>query len=127
MGILRFLFALSVLLVHSSQYNFLVGGKLAVQCFYMFSGFLISFILIDSRSYTNLKFFYINRILRIYPLYLIVLSITFFSYLISFFIFENDMNYLLEFYINNNFKINFILIISNIFIFFQDWFFFFRN
>ena len=44
MGILRFLFATSVFLVHSAPYNLLIGGQLAVQSFYMFSGFLISYI-----------------------------------------------------------------------------------
>ena len=80
--------------------------------------------LIENRSYTNIKFFYINRILRIYPLYLIIFFITFFSYLISFFIFENEMNNVLKFYMSNSFEISFLLFISNIFIFFQDWLFF---
>ena len=51
MGILRFLFATSVFFVHSSPYNLLIGGQLAVQSFYLFSGFLISFILLENKSY----------------------------------------------------------------------------
>ena len=124
MGILRFLFATSVFLVHSSPYNLLIGGQLAVQSFYMFSGFLISYILIESKSYTSIKNFYFNRILRIYPIYFIILILTIISYLFSFNFLENEKNDLISFFDNNNFKINFILIITNIFIFFQDYLFF---
>ena len=125
MGILRFLFATSVFLVHSAPYNLLIGGQLAVQSFYMFSGFLISYILIENKSYTSIKNFYVNRILRIYPIYLIILFLTFISYLFSFNFFENEKNDLINFFDDNNFKINLILIFSNIFILFQDYLFFF--
>lgn len=124
MGILRFLFATSVFFVHSSPYNLLIGGQLAVQSFYLFSGFLISFILLENKSYGNIKNFYINRVLRIYPIYLIILSLTILSYLFSFYFFENEKNDLILLFENNSLKINLILFITNIFIFFQDYLFF---
>jgi len=124
MGILRFLFATSVFLVHSSPHNLLIGGQLAVQSFYLFSGFLISFILLENKSYGNIKNFYVNRVLRIYPIYIIILFLTIFSYLFSFYFFENEKNDLLQLFENNSFKINLTLLITNIFIFFQDYLFF---
>ena len=47
MGIIRFLLAISVVIAHtSSVYGFkLVGGQIAVQAFYMISGFYMTLIL----------------------------------------------------------------------------------
>jgi peptidoglycan/LPS O-acetylase OafA/YrhL len=86
MGILRFLLALSVLLSHL-QYEFhislfgyqIVGGQVAVVAFFIISGFYMSLIL--NEKYINIKhsyFLYItNRALRIFPLYWLVLIITY--------------------------------------------------
>lgn len=68
MGTLRTLLAISVLLSHT--YGFvLVGGPLAVQCFYLISGYLISYILAERHSYARIRDFYASRALRILPLY----------------------------------------------------------
>src|SRR6266404_6220753 len=68
--------------VQSSQYRwyshtagrdpFLWGGRNAVQLFYIISGFLISYVLVERRSYRTLRGFYINRYLRLYPVYGVV-------------------------------------------------------
>lgn len=81
MGIIRFMLAISVLVAHSSAAFFglkLVGGQVAVESFYIISGFYMSLILnekyIDeNKSY---KLFITNRILRLYPIYWVVLVIT---------------------------------------------------
>lgn len=80
MGILRFLLAVSVIIAHSSPIfgSRFVGGPLAVQSFYMISGFYMALIL--SEKYIGLgaiKKFYLNRFLRIYPIYWVVLLLTF--------------------------------------------------
>lgn len=72
MGIFRVLMALSVLLAHipyAGGYQ-LVGGEIAVEVFFMISGFYMALILNEKYTGTGaLKAFYINRFLRIYVLY----------------------------------------------------------
>jgi peptidoglycan/LPS O-acetylase OafA/YrhL len=76
MGLLRTLFALAVVIVHSPWHGnggyVLMGGRNAVQLFYMISGFLIAYILNNSPAYRNDGTFYLNRALRIYPIYYVV-------------------------------------------------------
>lgn len=73
MGILRTLLALSVVFFHTSHSDLLVGGRTAVQLFYIISGFLISYVLTDTPSYKSARVFWLNRALRLYPVYLFVL------------------------------------------------------
>jgi peptidoglycan/LPS O-acetylase OafA/YrhL len=84
MGLIRLLLAISVVLVHSPIINEwhsipIVGGELAVESFFMISGFYMAMVLTEnyysddrptSRAYGA---FLLSRILRIYPTYLIVL------------------------------------------------------
>ncbi len=86
MGLLRFLLALSVLLQHF-QYHYhisffgyqIVGGEVAVVVFFIISGFYMSLILNEKYiGKRNSFFLYIsNRFLRIYPLYWLMLILTF--------------------------------------------------
>ena len=71
MGILRVLLAISVVFIHTHGQVF-VGGQEAVQLFYVISGYLISFVLLEVKSYKKIQFFYLNRYLRLYPTYLLV-------------------------------------------------------
>ena len=50
MGTIRLLLALGVVFTHSYGYLF-TGGKLSVQIFYMISGYLMSLILINQKTY----------------------------------------------------------------------------
>ena len=82
MGTLRFLLAITVVLNHSLG-NYFVGAENAVQIFFILSGFLISYILIEKKQYQSKKRFYTNRFLRIYPIYLVVMFVQLIVYLIS--------------------------------------------
>lgn len=82
MGTVRLLLALAVVATHAGL-NFSVRGELAVQLFYMVSGFLISFILVERRSYVMLRHFYLSRYLRLFPVYAIVALATALAYLLA--------------------------------------------
>ena len=73
---------MSVVIVHSSGSFFgitLVGGTLAVQLFYVISGFLITLVVGDKYQITwrGLWLFYSNRYLRIWVPYIVVAVATF--------------------------------------------------
>lgn len=80
MGLLRFLLAITVVLGHSSFiFGFkLVGGALAVQAFYIISGFYMTLILNEKYVGKNnsYKLFLSNRLLRLFPIYWTVLLLT---------------------------------------------------
>ncbi len=87
MGILRLFLALSVVATHfGAILNFnMVGGELAVESFFIISGFYMSLILNEKyigadRSY---KLFLTNRFLRLYPIYWAVLLLTFLLYVLQ--------------------------------------------
>ena len=76
--VLRFLAFLIVFLHHlpttdNTFFNFFMhSGGIGVQIFFVLSGFLISYILIEEKKISNklnLKNFFMRRVLRIWPLY----------------------------------------------------------
>lgn len=118
MGLIRLLLSISVVLVHS--YGFaLVGGRLAVQLFYMVSGYLISYVLVESQSYKTVRPFYINRFVRLYPMYICVAIVTIVYYLL--FDSTDSSNAFFSVYRNIDQLGALSLIIANITIFGQDW------
>lgn len=116
MGILRTLLALAVVFGHSYGFVF-TGGVLAVQIFYIISGYLISLILLSNQSYSNLINFYINRALRLFPIYWVVALIS----LLAYFVFSLGGHS--EFFdvFNNAAAGKTLLFISNITLIGQDW------
>ena len=74
MGLFRVLLAISVVMSHFVKWNAPFyrgfGGTTSVEIFFLVSGFYIALIL--DQSYKSKRLFYINRILRLYPIYLIV-------------------------------------------------------
>jgi len=57
------------------------GGHIAVILFFALSGFLITYLLLKERDYTktvHVKYFYIRRILRVWPLYFLILFATYY-------------------------------------------------
>lgn len=66
----------------SSAFDFLIGnlGKVSVNLFFVLSGFLITYLLLKEKNYNkeiNIKKFYWRRMLRIWPLYYLILFISF--------------------------------------------------
>ncbi|ANN79345.1 acyltransferase family protein [Bordetella flabilis] len=116
MGLLRTLFALSVVLDHSpfNQGNLLVGGRLAVQLFYVISGFLISYILATNEAYRSTPRFYGNRLLRLFPSYAAVAVVALALNMVA-----NPAFF--EVYRHSPPSADLFLVLSNLFIFGQDW------
>ena len=57
------------------------GGHIAVVLFFALSGFLITYLLLKERDHTktvHIKYFYIRRILRVWPLYFLILFATYY-------------------------------------------------
>ncbi len=91
---LRFLAATAVIFHHVEQYKFWAGipnvwghttvdalGSKAVSFFFVLSGFLITYLLMAERTKTghiSIKEFYVRRILRIWPVYYLVVFICLF-------------------------------------------------
>ncbi|MCS3732766.1 acyltransferase family protein [Mucilaginibacter dorajii] len=72
MGFIRFLLACAVVLAHTSTIMGYspVAGNLAVQCFYIISGFYMAMVLTEKYNKPGASYqFYTNRALKIYPAY----------------------------------------------------------
>ncbi|MFI5196096.1 MAG: acyltransferase family protein [Chitinophagales bacterium] len=83
---LRFFAFLKVFLQHVpvfafAWFNFLrAGGMIGVQFFFVLSGFLITYIIYNEKSQTgtyNLKNFFVRRILRIWPLFYLLIGVSY--------------------------------------------------
>ena len=77
MGLIRFLLACIVVLCHTSQiFGYEpIPSNLAVQCFYIISGFYMSLILNEKYLKGTNRLFYSNRALKIYPIYWTILAL----------------------------------------------------
>jgi peptidoglycan/LPS O-acetylase OafA/YrhL len=85
--------------------TFTVTGGIGVQIFFVISGFLITFLLIGEdkiNGRVNLSFFYLRRILRIWPLYylIMILGIFILPHVDSAFNFTGD-KFMNLFFLNN--------------------------
>lgn len=79
MGLLRVLLALSVLFWHTGGLSgyAMIGGPLAVQCFFIVSGFYMGLVLNERYDRPSLnRAFYANRAIRIYGTYFLFLALT---------------------------------------------------
>ena len=64
-------------------FHILGMGSIGVSIFFSLSGFLITYLLLEEKKYFNkvdFKDFYVRRILRIWPLYYLVIIVGFFIY-----------------------------------------------
>src|SRR5580700_8718570 len=81
MGVVRFLLALCVVVTHAPGGTILgvrlLNGIVAVQSFYVISGFLITMILNERKQYRKISNFYLSRYLRLWPVYIIVALLSF--------------------------------------------------
>lgn len=77
MGLFRVLLALSVVMSHTIKWEAPFyrgfGGTTSVEIFFLVSGFYIALIL--DQKYKSIRLFYVNRALRLYPIYLIVCAL----------------------------------------------------
>ena len=71
MGTLRFLLALSVAWTHAELPHGL-SGDLCVTIFFVISGFYMSMVLSENRTYCKIGAFYKQRALRLFPTYWVV-------------------------------------------------------
>ncbi len=124
MGLLRFILALTIIIAHSEPLFGLVFIErvMAVQSFYIISGFYMSFILnekyVGPDSY---RIFITNRFLRLYPAYWLIAGLT----VISFFALKmTGFPYPAQFYIKYfhliNIKTLVHVVITNIFVIGQE-------
>lgn len=128
MGIIRTILALIVLISHTDPlfgFNFL-GGKIAVQAFYVISGFYMALILNEKYIGINnsYKLFITNRLIRLYPVYWIVLLLTIAISLLYAFMTQGENFGYLNALVNHFDSITplslCLVLFSNIFILFQD-------
>ena len=117
MGTLRTILAFAVVFGHFYGFVF-TGGMLAVQIFYLISGYLMSVILLSKNNYNDIKNFYLNRALRLYPIYWSVALITLISYFLVSLFGKSNFFDLYEEAGNTG---SLILIFSNVFLIGQDW------
>jgi peptidoglycan/LPS O-acetylase OafA/YrhL len=74
MGSIRLLLAFAVLVSHATASEIdIMSGSVAVQFFFIISGFYISLILTKKYAKQGISLFYSNRFLRLFPTYLVVL------------------------------------------------------
>ncbi len=118
MGTLRILLAISVLLTHCYGFVF-VGGQNAVRMFYMVSGFLISHVLLASKSYSTVSAFYINRYLRLYPVYCYVAALSLVYLVVAYLAGINDV--ITDVFLQAPLSAKLLIVLTNAGLFFQDW------
>lgn len=134
MGVIRFMLALAVIIAHASAIFGLqlVSGEVAVQTFFIISGFYMALILTEKYVGKNASFylFISNRLLKLYPIYwcILVMAVSFslFSFFKSGAAGSEKINGLLTALSNKSMTIPTFLwyCISSIFLVFQDWFIF---
>jgi peptidoglycan/LPS O-acetylase OafA/YrhL len=115
MGVIRLLLAVSVVLAHAGSRQ-LVGGPLAVQAFFIVSGFYMALVLTE--TYSNRRVFYLNRFLRLYPTYIAVALLTAVVYVIA-----GDSYYHAKIsdFLRLSADAKAYIIVANITLAFQDW------
>jgi peptidoglycan/LPS O-acetylase OafA/YrhL len=93
MGIIRVILALSVVALHCGPilgFN-IVGGTIAVQLFYIISGFYMCMILTEKYYNKSNFLFYSNRAMKIYPVYLVILVFTIILSIVIALVYNNDI------------------------------------
>lgn len=116
MGFLRTILAIAVVFAHlpwGGGYVF-VGGVHAVKLFYLISGYLIAHVIATNETYKEPLKFYLNRILRLYPIYYAVALLSLIAAILI-----NQKFF--DLYRNIPSSADALLIFSNLFLFGQDW------
>jgi peptidoglycan/LPS O-acetylase OafA/YrhL len=88
MGLLRLILALNVVIAHAGGDLFKVksvGGVIAVETFFIISGFYMSLILSGKyKGADKYGLFITNRLLRLFPIYFVVLILSVFAYFLTY-------------------------------------------
>lgn len=132
MGVIRLLLAISVVIAHTNPIFGItfVGGQIAVQAFYIISGFYMSLVLNEKYIFKNgsYKLFLSNRLLRLFPIYWVILLLTIGFSIITGIVTHGEYWLKLQPYVNQYQSLNIssflYLIFSNFFLIGQDWFMF---
>jgi peptidoglycan/LPS O-acetylase OafA/YrhL len=122
MGVLRLILAIAVVIAHTEPiFGFrLVGSDVAVQAFYIISGFYMAMILTEKYARKeSYKLFITNRFLRLYPIYWIVLLGTVLMSIVQT-SGNGKLDMYFQYYDFMNLGSILFLIFTNILIFFQD-------
>jgi len=78
MGSIRLFLAFAVLMSHADACDInIIPGQVAVQAFFIISGFYMSLILTQKYEKCSVFVFYTNRLLRLFPAYLFMLFVSF--------------------------------------------------
>ena len=123
MGTFRFLLAIAVTVSHFGGLwgHRFMDGLMAVQCFYMVSGFLISLVLsgkYDANTPAGLRLFYTNRALRIFvPYWTFCLLIIVAQTIVS----AGPQSPLIQPWPEMSFATRVYLMFTNIFVIGQEW------
>ncbi len=128
MGILRFILAITVVIEHSSPIFGLsfMGGQIAVQAFFIISGFYMTLILREKYIGVNnsYRLFITNRLLRLYPVYWVLLMlVTAKSIVVALYSQGNSLgsfNVYRAYFDQMSWESLTFLITTNVFIFMQD-------
>lgn len=118
-GLVRVFLALAVVLSHSYPTGF-GGGIIAVQIFFIISGFFISYILVEVRNYSSVRNFYENRALRLFPIYWFVAICTLGMYSAGWALTGNPPPFF-EVYQSLDLSGQLALAVSNVTLIGQDW------
>lgn len=78
MGLIRLILAFAIVSNHYQNHQLFdfLYASVAVKSFYIISGFYMALIL-NNNSYVNKKNFYISRFMRLYPIYIVCVIVTF--------------------------------------------------
>jgi peptidoglycan/LPS O-acetylase OafA/YrhL len=111
MGLIRLLLALSVVSAHTKSHRLLqfVGGEIAVEMFFMISGFYMAMV---HQNYTSKSSFWISRYIRLYPTFILCALFALLT--------KPDLNGYLDKVSSLPLSAAAFLFITNLTIFFQD-------
>lgn len=121
MGIIRIILAIAVVLVHVGPIFgfYFIDGTIAVQSFFIISGFYISMVLTEKYNFPkSYKLFISNRLLRLFPTYMFIATITLFAALV-FYVIGVKIALIYDWYKIDLFS-KFYLIFINLFIIGQE-------
>lgn len=130
MGLIKIILAISIIITHSSSIFglSLIRSEVAVELFFMLSGFYMALVLTDKYdTKSDYKLFITNRLLKIFPIYWLILFLSIFFNLVISYLNQNSSYIFILF--SKIYDLNIFtfitLIFSNLLIFGQDVLLFF--